>query len=147
MDEITANKFRGSGEKPDDEFGARTGRSRRLGWLDLVIIKYATLVNGLDEIALCKIDKLDFVEKIKVCVGYKLNGKEITTFPNTRELEIVEPIYVEMDGWMQDTTKIRRIVDLPANAKKYIKLIEDYSGVKVNYVGVGPDRESLAIKD
>ncbi len=147
MDEETAKKFRGSGEKPDDEFGARTGRSRRLGWLDLVIIKYATIINGLDELAICKIDKLDNVEKINVCVGYKLDGKEVTTFPNTRELERVEPIYVEMDGWMEDTTKVRKIDDLPINAKKYIKMIEDYCGVPVNYVGVGPERESLAVRD
>ena len=77
-------------------------------------------------------------------MGYKLNGKIIDYMPTTKDLDEVEPIYETMEGWTCDTTKIRRLEDLPANAKKYIKKIEDYCGVKVGYVGVGPDRDSIA---
>jgi adenylosuccinate synthase len=141
-----ANVFRGSGEHADDEFGARTGRARRLGWLDLPILKYAALVNGFTSFALCKIDKLDNFKEIKVCVGYKLNGEEIDYIPSTRRLDKVEPIYKILKGWNTDTTKIRRIADLPAEAKEYIRLIEKYTGVPVDYVGVGPDRNDICIK-
>lgn len=145
MEPEEADLFRGDGKHIDDEFGARTGRSRRLGWLDLQTVKYAAMVNGFTELAVCKIDKLDNAEKIKVCVGYELDGKEIDYMPSTVEQERVKPIYVEMDGWMCDTTKVRKIKNLPENAKKYLGLIEKVTGVKVKYVGVGPDRESIAV--
>lgn len=145
MPDDEATIFRGTGEKADDEFGARTGRARRLGWPDLPVVKYGALINGYTDIALCKIDKLDNFKEIKVCVGYKLNGKEIDYMPSTRELYNVECIYKVLPGWMSDTTKIRKIADLPKNAKAYIKLIEDYTGVPVKYVGVGPDRDHIAI--
>lgn len=141
-----ANVFRGTGEHIDDEFGARTGRARRIGWLDLPILKYAAIVNGFTGIAVCKIDKLDSVKKIKVCTGYKLDGKVINNMPYTRQLEKVEPVYTEMEGWMSDTTKIRKYGDLPENAKKYIELIESFTGTPVKYIGVGPRREDLIVK-
>lgn len=139
-----ADVLRGTGENIDDEFGARTGRARRLGWIDLPILKYAATVNGFTEIVLGKIDKFDTFDEIKVCVGYKLDGKEIDYMPSTRELDRVEPIYKMMKGWKKDTTKIRKIADLPKEVKQYIKLIEDYTGVPVKYVGVGPDRDHVA---
>ncbi len=145
MEDEEAALFRGDGSKVDDEFGARTGRSRRLGWLDLQTVKYAADVNGFTELAVCKIDKLDNVKKIKVCVAYKLDGKIIDYMPSTREQERVEPVYEELDGWMCDTTKIRKISDLPENAKKYIALIEKVTKVKVKYAGVGPARENIAV--
>lgn len=137
--------IRGKGDKPDDEFGARTGRSRRLGWLDLPILRYTTMVNGFDEIALCKIDKLDKLESIKVCVAYELDGKRIIDLPSTDDLERVKPIYEELPGWNEPTGGIRKIADLPENAKAYIKFIEDYVGAPIKYVGVGPGREDLAV--
>ncbi len=137
--------IRGTGDKPDDEFGARTGRSRRLGWLDIPVLKYTNLINGFDTLALCKIDKLDNLPEIKVCVAYELDGEVIDYFPNTEELERVKPVYETLPGWMCSTKEIRRLEDLPENAKKYIKTIEELVGTTVGYVGVGPDREELAV--
>ena len=137
--------IRGTGDKPDDEFGARTGRSRRLGWLDIPVLKYTNLINGFDTLALCKIDKLDNLPEIKVCVAYELDGEVIDYFPNTEELERVKPVYETLPGWMCSTKEIRKLEDLPENAKKYIKTIEELVGTTVGYVGVGPDREELAV--
>lgn len=142
----TIDILRGTGEKPDDEFGARTGRSRRLGWIDIPVLKYTHAINGFDELALCKIDKLDDLPEIKICVDYKLDGELIKDFPNTEDLERVEPVYITLPGWLSDTTGIRRLEDLPENAKKYIKTIEDLVGTTIAYVGVGPNREDLAIR-
>ncbi|UYO63054.1 adenylosuccinate synthase [Acetobacterium wieringae] len=142
----TIDILRGTGEKPDDEFGARTGRSRRLGWIDIPVLKYTHAINGFDELALCKIDKLDDLPEIKICVDYKLDGELIKYFPNTEDLERVEPVYITLPGWLSDTTGIRRLEDLPENAKKYIKTIEDLVGTTIAYVGVGPNREDLAIR-
>ena len=146
MEESASLGFRGDGNKVDDEYGARTGRARRLGWLDLPIIKYAAMVNGFTSLAVCKIDKLDNYEKIKVCIGYKLNGKEIDYMPNARDLYKVEPIYKTIDGWNKDTAKIREFDKLPREAKAYIHLIEEYVGVNVKYIGVGPAREDIILK-
>lgn len=145
MSDSEAVKLRGTGENIDDEFGARTGRARRLGWLDLPVVKYAAMVNGFTEIALCKLDKLDTMPEIKVCIGYKLNNIEIDYMPSTRDQFKVEPIYVTMPGWQTDTTKIRRIKDLPPNAKKYVELIEKYVHVPIKFVGVGPGRDNIAL--
>lgn len=142
----TIDILRGTGEKPDDEFGARTGRSRRLGWIDIPVLKYTHAINGYDELALCKIDKLDDLPEIKICVDYQLDGELVKSFPSTEDLGRVEPVYITVPGWMSDTTKIRRLEDLPENAKKYIKTIEDLVGTTIAYVGVGPNREDLAIR-
>ncbi len=139
--------IRGTGDKPDDESGARTGRSSRLGWLDIPVLRYTHAINGYDELALCKIDKLDNLPEIRLCVDYKLDGKTVAGFPDTEDLERVEPVYITLPGWMSDTTKIRRIADLPENARNYIKKIEELVGTTIAYVGVGPNREDLAVKD
>lgn len=146
MEEEASRIFRGTGERIDDEFGARTGRARRLGWLDLVTVKYSTTVNGYTKMAICKIDKLDDMKEVKVCIGYKLDGKEIDYMPTSEQLYKVEPIYVTMQGWLSDTTKIRKYNDLPDNAKAYIEFIEKYINVPIAYVGVGPDRENTIIR-
>lgn len=146
LDENEVNGFRGDGKRVDDEFGARTGRARRLGWLDLPIVKYAATINGFTCIAICKIDKLDTYDEIKVCTGYKLNGKKIDYMPTSRDLYKVEPIYETMKGWKQDTTGIREYDKLPIEAKKYIEKIEEVVGVKVKYIGVGPAREDIIVK-
>ncbi len=138
--------IRGDGSKADDEFGARTGRSRRLGWLDLPVLRYTTMINGFDEVALCKIDKLDDLDSIKVCIGYQLDGRKIDHFPNTDELARVEPIYEILPGWKTPTTGVRKIADLPANAQNYIRFIEERIGAPIHYVGVGADREALATR-
>ena len=109
------------------------------------MLKYTNLINGFDTLALCKIDKLDNLPEIKVCVAYELDGEVIDYFPNTEELERVKPVYETLPGWMCSTKEIRRLEDLPENAKKYIKTIEELVGTTVGYVGVGPDREELAV--
>lgn len=147
MGDAEATAFRGDGKKVDDEFGARTGRARRLGWLDLPIIKYAATVNGFTSLAVCKIDKLDTMDEIKVCVGYKLNGEKIDYMPTSRNLYKVEPEYITVEGWKCDTTKIRRYEDLPQKAKEYLELIEKYAETPVKYIGVGPAREDLIVKE
>ncbi|SEA66138.1 Adenylosuccinate synthetase [Eubacterium aggregans] len=138
--------IRGDGSKADDEFGARTGRSRRLGWLDIPILKYTTLINGFDTIALCKIDKLDDLDEIKIGVGYELDGKVLDRFPNTDELFRVTPIYETLPGWKTSTRDIRKIAELPENAQNYIRFIEERVGAPIDFVGVGPDREELATR-
>ncbi len=145
MSEEEAEEYRGTGENIDDEFGARTGRSRRIGHPDLPVVKYSAMINGMTELAVSKIDKLDTVSKIKVCVAYKLDGKVIDYMPNTRELERVEPVYEEIEGWLTDTTGIRKMEDLPENAKKYLKLVESVVGIPVTYAGVGPERNDFAV--
>ncbi len=141
-----ADGFRGDGTSIDDEFGARTGRARRLGWLDLPILKYASVINGFTSIAICKIDKLDIYDEIKVCTGYKLDGKEIDYMPSAYRLYDVEPIYVTLPGWKEDTSKIREYDKLPLNARKYIEFIQDYVGIKLKYIGVGPAREDIIVQ-
>ena len=145
-DEAEASGFRGAGNHVDDEFGARTGRARRLGWLDLPIVKYAAMINGFTCMAICKIDKLDAYDEIKVCVGYTLNGELIDYMPTSRDLYKVKPVYEIMKGWKKDTTKCRTYEELPDEAKRYIEKIEEVVGVKVKYIGVGPAREDIIVK-
>lgn len=146
MEGAEADGFRGDGKSVDDEFGARTGRARRLGWLDLPIVKFAATINGFTSLAVCKIDKLDAYDEIKICTAYKLNGKVIDYMPTSRDLYKAEPVYEVMKGWKTDTSKIRVYGDLPEEAKKYIERIEEVVGVKVKYIGVGPAREDIIIK-
>lgn len=146
MNDEQSDGFRGTGNQIDDEFGARTGRARRLGWLDLPIVKFAATVNGFTSIAVCKIDKLDTYEKIKVCTGYKLNGELIDYMPSATDLYRVEPVYEEMEGWLTSTREIRDYDALPVNAKKYIELIEKHAGVPVKYIGVGPAHDEIIVR-
>ncbi len=123
------------------EFGTVTGRSRRCGWLDLVILKYAVRVNGLTSIALNKLDTLQGISPLKVCVAYLKDGKVIEHFPaDIDELKSCTPIYEELPGFDEDISKVRRYDDLPQNAKNYVEYIEKKIGCKISMVGVGPDR-------
>jgi len=137
--------FRGTGEKPDDEFGARTGRSRRIGWLDLPVLKFAHLVNGFDEITLTKVDKLDGLKEIKVCTDYMLDGKKLDYMPGTADLYRVEPVYTSLPGWDEDTSKCKTYAELPENAKAYVKYVSEAVGAPIKYIGNGPDREDIII--
>lgn len=131
--------------KIGNEYGATTGRPRRCGWMDLVATKYAAKLNSTTAINLTKLDVLnDFVE-IQVCTGYKLDGEEIETMPATiEELERIEPIFETLPGWQADTSKARKISELPKNAQEYVKFIEKYLDVPVKWVGVGVEREAMA---
>ncbi len=123
------------------EFGTTTGRPRRCGWLDLVILRFAVRVNGLTGISLNKLDTLTGIDKLQICVAYRKDGKIIKDFPSDiAELEDCEPVYVSCDGWNEDISSAKKLSDLPANAIKYLKIIEDEIGCKISMVGVGPDR-------
>ncbi|KOA19075.1 adenylosuccinate synthetase [Clostridium homopropionicum DSM 5847] len=123
------------------EYGVTTGRARRCGWLDLVILKSTARISGLTSFVVTKIDTLAGIEKIKVCTGYKFEGKVIDYFPASLEdLAKCEPIYEELDGWDDSIQNARSYEELPENAKKYLKRIEEFTGTKVSIVSVGPKR-------
>ncbi len=124
------------------EYGVTTGRARRCGWLDLVILKTTARVSGLTSFAVTKIDTLAGLDKIKICVGYKFEGKVIDYFPASLEdLAKCEPVYEEFQGWDNSVAEARSYDELPENAKKYLKKIEEFTGVKVSIVSVGPRRD------
>ena len=130
------------------EFGATTGRARRCGWLDLVLLRYASIVNGFDEIALTILDGLDDMDSIQVCVAYEFDGKTITTPPSTmEEWARCKPVYETLPGWLSDTTGIRKFSELPENARGYLAKVTEATGVPVTLVGVGPDREQTLRRD
>lgn len=129
------------------EFGTVTGRPRRCGWFDAVIVRYAARTSSLSSIVLNKIDPLGGLDKIKICVAYKKDGEITYDFPPTlEELAKCEPVYEEMDGWSEDISDIREFDKLPENCKKYIERIEELCGVKIATVGVGPDREQNIVR-
>ncbi|KAI9469830.1 MAG: Adenylosuccinate synthetase [Benjaminiella poitrasii] len=129
------------------EFGVTTGRKRRCGWLDLVVVKYSTMINGYTSFNLTKLDILDQLPTIKVAVAYKLDGKRLASFPSDLDLlEKVEVEYVELPGWMTDISKCTRYEDLPENAKKYIEFIEKETQVPIEWIGVGAGREAMIHK-
>uniref|UniRef100_A0A8C2L6N1 Adenylosuccinate synthetase n=1 Tax=Cyprinus carpio TaxID=7962 RepID=A0A8C2L6N1_CYPCA len=126
------------------EVGVTTGRKRRCGWLDLVLIKYAHMINGFTALALTKLDILDVLPEIKVGVAYKVDGEIIQHFPANQEvLHKVEVQYETLPGWKTDTSAVRTFEELPENAQKYIFYIEDHLGVPVKWIGVGKSRESM----
>ncbi len=128
------------------EFGTTTGRPRRCGWFDAVIGRYAARVNGLDYLAITKLDVLTGLEKIMVCTGYQLDGQIINEFPTTlKELSRCKPIYEELPGWQEDITSVRKLEDLPDNARKYLARISELSGVPVAIIGVGPGRDQTMV--
>jgi len=124
------------------EYGTTTGRPRRCGWLDIVMLRYAVKVNGLSYIAITKLDTLGGLEKVKICIGYKYKGKTITDFPaSLNVLSECEPIYEELPGWEEGISDIKRVEELPENLIKYIYKIEELTGVKVAFISIGPKRE------
>ena len=133
-------------QKIGKEFGSTTGRQRRVGWFDALIGKYAVMVNGIDSIALTKLDVLTTVEKIKICVAYKYKGTIIKNFTtNMKILQNCQPVYEELDGWWDDLTKIKAYDQLPNNAKKYLRRIEELIKVPISIVSVGPKREQTIV--
>ena len=128
------------------EYGAKTGRPRRVGPIDILATRYGVQVQGATEIALTKLDVLSFMDKIPVCVAYELDGKEINTFPFPVELNKAKPIIKYFKGWNKDISSIRTWSELPPNAKKYVKYIEESIGCKIKYISVGPERESIIIR-
>ena len=130
------------------EFGATTGRPRRCGWFDAVLVNYAVRINGMDTMVLTKIDILSDFDKVKICTSYKYNGETIKEFPvNLEILENCIPIYEEMEGWKGDISQITKFEDLPQQLKDYIKRIEELVKTKVVIVSVGPKRSQTIIRE
>lgn len=129
------------------EFGTVTGRSRRCGWFDAVIVRYAARVNGLTSISLMLLDVLTGFDTVKICTSYKMGDKIVKEFPASLEdLAKCEPIYEELEGWSEDLTGMETYEELPENAKKYIAKIEELVGVSVDMVSVGPNRAQTIIR-
>ena len=136
-------------QKIGHEFGVTTGRPRRCGWFDAVIMKYAVLVGGITNVALTKIDVFDSFDEIKVCVAYKdcRNDKVYTSYPTDVFIhKYLEPVYESFAGWKTDLTGIRNYEDLPQNAKRYIARLEDLIGAPIGIISVGPDREQTIFR-
>lgn len=123
------------------EFGAVTGRPRRCGWLDLVALKYTVMIDGITDLIMMKSDCLDDFETIKVCTSYKVDGVETDQVPFDIAAKI-DPVYTEFPGWKKDLTGIRKECELPQEFKNYIKFMEDYLGVPISIISLGPDREA-----
>ncbi|WP_405381510.1 adenylosuccinate synthase [Phascolarctobacterium sp.] len=131
------------------EYGTVTGRPRRCGWLDAFMLKYSARLNSLDYLAITRLDILDQMPKIKMCVGYKIGDEVLKQIPaSLNVLAKVEPIYEEFDGWMTDISGIREYDKLPENAKKYLARLSEVAGVELGIVSVGPNREqTIVLKD
>jgi adenylosuccinate synthase len=142
LDGDEAIRLRGTGDKQWDEFGTTTGRPRRVGWLDLVALRFARRVNGLTELALTKLDILSGLERLPVCVAYECDGVRYENYPvQSGNLAAFRPLYEELDGWEEDVMGISDYDDLPANAQGYISFIENYTGIPVTIVSNGPAPE------
>ncbi|MCM1501196.1 MAG: adenylosuccinate synthase [Bacteroidales bacterium] len=140
--------FDGTGDKLrkiGNEFGAVTGRPRRCGWLDLVALRYAVMISGVTDLIMMKSDCLDAFGTIKVCTSYKVDGKETDQMPFDTYAEI-EPVYTEFKGWNADLTGCRNEDELPAEFKEYIKFMEDYLGVPIRIISIGPDRDATIMR-
>ncbi len=124
-----------------NEYGATTGRERRCGWFDAVVVRRAAMVNGLTHLAVTKLDVLDTFKELEVCVAYELDGKRIEHFPaSLARLERMKPIYETLPGWQQDTTEARRFEDLPENARKYLHRLSELVDVPIGLLSLGPKR-------
>jgi adenylosuccinate synthase len=128
------------------EFGATTGRARRCGWFDAVATRHATMVNGIDELAVTNVDGLDSLDRVRVCVGYRAGRETFNHVPNDVELLArCEPIYVDFPGWKEATSRRRRWKDLPARCRAYLQAIAKFTGARLSLVSVGPAREETII--
>lgn len=137
LENETGEKLRKIGH----EFGATTGRPRRCGWLDTFSLNYSLKINGVDEIALTKLDVLSSFDEILICKGYQINGKKLSNFPtDVSKLEDANPIYTSFKGWNEDISERKKFNELPKNCIKYIKTIETITNTKIKYVSVGPKR-------
>jgi adenylosuccinate synthase len=148
LDGAAAARLRGTGDKPWDEFGTTTGRPRRVGWLDLPILRHARRVNSLSELVLTKLDILSGLAEIPVCVAYELDGRRVESLPHDlKALARCRPIYEALPGWAEDVMGARRPQDLPAAARWYIEFVSAGAGVPVSYTSVGPGREQFIVMD
>lgn len=138
LTEETGEKLRKIGA----EFGATTGRPRRCGWFDAFLVKYSSLINGIDTVAVTKLDVLSGFDEIKVCTGYELEGKQLKVFPTDYErLCSVVPVYETLTGWKEDITNCESYSELPEATKEYLAFIAKHAGIKIQIISVGPKRK------
>jgi adenylosuccinate synthase len=144
VDGATARRLRGTGENPWDEFGTTTGRPRRVGWLDAVLLRYAVRVNGFNTLALIKLDVLSGLDPLRICVAYRTVDRKIDELPRgPADLSPYTPVYEELPGWQGDVCAARRWEDLPPQAQDYVRRIEALTGMPAGWISVGPEREQL----
>jgi adenylosuccinate synthase len=130
-----------------NEYGSVTCRPRRCGWFDAPLLRYTAMVNGFDSLFITKLDVLDQLAKIPVCVGYWLDGKEVEDMPATyRQLQGVEPLYEKLPGWQTSTRGVTRYEDLPEKARAYLKFLEERAGVEIGAISTGPERTETIIR-
>jgi adenylosuccinate synthase len=133
--------------KTGGEFGVTTGRSRRTGWFDAVIARYAARVNGITDFFLTKLDVLSGLEKVPVCVAYEVDGQRVDDMPMTQtDVHHAVPVYEELPGWFEDISHCRTFEELPANARAYVEHLESISGARMSAIGVGPGREQTIVR-
>ncbi|MBC8185663.1 adenylosuccinate synthase [candidate division KSB1 bacterium] len=131
-----------------DEYGATTGRPRRCGWFDVPIAKLAIRLSGIDSFALTKLDVLDTLDEIKICVSYFIGDEKIDDFPtNIKKQEQLDCEYISLPGWKSPTTEIKKYEDLPVNAKRYVEKIEELTNVPVSIISIGPDRNQTIVRE
>jgi len=132
--------------KRGNEYGSVTKRPRRCGWFDAIATRYAAELNGFDSIALTKLDVLDALETIKVCVGYEIDGKRVDTFPAvSHDLRQIKPIYETLNGWQSDTVGTTEFEKLPPNAQAYVRFLSEQIGVEIGLISTGPERDQTII--
>ncbi len=137
------NELGESLRKTGNEFGATTGRPRRCGWIDLVALRYACMINGVTQIVMTKADVLDAFKELQVCTTYKINGKETTEVPFQMDRQKPEPVYQQFTGWNSNTDAAKDYAALPDRMKEYVKYINEYLGVNIHYISNGPGRDQL----
>jgi adenylosuccinate synthase len=126
------------------EYGATTGRPRRCGWLDAVALDYANWLNGFTSLVITKLDVLDGIPELKICTGYRLpSGEVVTQMPDPATLETIQPVYETWPGWDGSTKTARRWENLPIQAQRYLRRIEELTGAPIRWVSVGPEREEI----
>jgi adenylosuccinate synthase len=142
LDNSTGERLRTLGH----EFGATTGRPRRCGWFDAVAMRYSAMINGIDKIAITKLDVLDSFDEIRVCIGYEFGGKRLKTFPSdVKSLEKITPIYESYEGWKTPLAEIRTYGDLPAKARRYVEALAHLSSTQLWIISVGPRRDQTIV--
>lgn len=138
----TGDKIRERGH----EYGTVTGRPRRCGWLDARVVRYAAMLNSLDYLAITRLDILDELPSLKICVGYRYHGRLLDEIPaSLKVLAEVEPVYEELPGWQQDISSIRKYEELPLNARRYVERLSEVTGVSIGVVSVGPGRDQTIL--
>lgn len=147
LDGEMALRLRGTGSNPWDEYGSTTGRPRRVGWIDAVALRYAIEMNGIQELALTKLDVLSGLETLRICIAYSHRGEMLHAFPqDSAVLAQCTPLYVDVAGWSENVQDVRRFDDLPAAARAFIAQVEQHAGAKVSIASVGPEREQLIVR-